>query len=147
MPSRARSGPASGGQDVIGSPGPGHEVEAGPDPSDEGVHLRAHLGVVGVDDQLFEHGHDALAGPVHPDADRTHHERRLARFQRHGGRQCRHRERKDVGIGQYLGRLPPAKPSIRRVIESGDERELDAMLVEGQSGFTDMIRGAMARKK
>ena len=37
-----------------------------------------------------------------------------------------------------------AFPAFRKVVGVG--RELDAMLVEGQSGFTDMIRGAMARK-
>jgi serine/threonine protein kinase len=38
-----------------------------------------------------------------------------------------------------------AFPAFKRVVGVG--RELDAMLVEGQSGFTDMIRGAMARKR
>jgi len=37
-----------------------------------------------------------------------------------------------------------AFPARRKVIGVG--RELDAMLAEGQSGFTDMIRGAMARR-
>jgi serine/threonine protein kinase len=37
-----------------------------------------------------------------------------------------------------------AFPAFKKVIGVG--RELDAMLAEGQSGFTDMIRGAMARK-
>ena len=37
-----------------------------------------------------------------------------------------------------------AFPAFRKVVGVG--RELDGMLVEGQSGFTDMIRGAMARK-
>jgi serine/threonine protein kinase len=38
-----------------------------------------------------------------------------------------------------------AFPAFRKVVGVG--RELDAMLVEGQSGFTDMMRGAMARKR
>jgi serine/threonine protein kinase len=38
-----------------------------------------------------------------------------------------------------------AFPAFKKVIGVG--RELDGMLVEGQSGFTDMIRGAMARKR
>ncbi|MBA2540546.1 MAG: serine/threonine protein kinase [Deltaproteobacteria bacterium] len=38
-----------------------------------------------------------------------------------------------------------AFPAFRKVVGVG--RELDAMLVEGQSGFSDMIRGAMARKR
>ncbi len=38
-----------------------------------------------------------------------------------------------------------AFPAFKRVVGVG--RELDAMLVEGQSGFTDMMRGAMARKR
>ncbi len=38
-----------------------------------------------------------------------------------------------------------AFPAFKRVVGVG--RELDSMLVEGQSGFTDMIRGAMARKR
>jgi hypothetical protein len=38
-----------------------------------------------------------------------------------------------------------AFPAFKKVVGVG--RELDAMLVEGQSGFTDMVRGAMARKK
>ncbi len=37
-----------------------------------------------------------------------------------------------------------AFPAFKKVVGVG--RELDLMLVEGQSGFTDMIRGAMARK-
>jgi len=37
-----------------------------------------------------------------------------------------------------------AFPARRKVV--GVSRELDAMLAEGQSGFTDMIRSAMARK-
>ena len=47
-------------------------------------------------------------------------------LQRNGDRhQRRHRVRQDVGIGQHLGRLPPAQPAIRRVIERCDERELE----------------------
>lgn len=38
-----------------------------------------------------------------------------------------------------------AFPAFKKIIGVG--RELDGMLVEGQSGFTDMIRGAMARKR
>jgi hypothetical protein len=38
-----------------------------------------------------------------------------------------------------------AFPAFKKVVGVG--RELDGMLVEGQSGFTDMIRGAMARKR
>ena len=38
-----------------------------------------------------------------------------------------------------------AFPMFKKVVGVG--RELDAMLVEGQTGFTDMIRGAMARKR
>ncbi|HEU0032260.1 MAG TPA: phosphotransferase, partial [Kofleriaceae bacterium] len=38
-----------------------------------------------------------------------------------------------------------AFPARRKVIGVG--RELDAMLAEGQSGFTDMMRGAMARRR
>jgi hypothetical protein len=37
-----------------------------------------------------------------------------------------------------------AMPARRRV--TGIGRELDAMLVEGQGGFVDMMRGAMARR-
>ena len=37
-----------------------------------------------------------------------------------------------------------AFPARRKVV--GVSRELDAMLAEGQSGFTDMMRSAMARK-
>jgi serine/threonine protein kinase len=37
-----------------------------------------------------------------------------------------------------------AFPARRRVVSVG--RELDTMLAEGQSGFTDMMRGAMARR-
>ena len=37
-----------------------------------------------------------------------------------------------------------AFPAFKKIVGVG--RELDSMLVEGQSGFTDMIRGAMARK-
>ncbi len=37
-----------------------------------------------------------------------------------------------------------AFPAFKKVVGVG--RELDAMLVEGQGGFTDMIRGAMAKK-
>ncbi len=45
-------------------------------------------------------------------------QRNRDRHQRgHGGRQ-------DVGIGQHLGGLPPAQPAIARVVERGDEREL-----------------------
>ena len=44
------------------------------------------------------------------------HEPRLQRDRdRH---QRRHRVRQDVGIGQHLGRLPPAEPAVRRVIEA-----------------------------
>src|SRR6185369_4951913 len=35
-------------------------------------------------------------------------------------------------------------PKRRRVLEVG--HELDAMLAEGQGGFTDMMKGAMARR-
>jgi serine/threonine protein kinase len=38
-----------------------------------------------------------------------------------------------------------AFPAFKKVVGVG--RELDAMLVEGQSGFSDMVRGAMARKR
>jgi len=38
-----------------------------------------------------------------------------------------------------------AFPARRKVVSVG--RELDAMLAEGQSGFTDMMRGAMARRR
>jgi serine/threonine protein kinase len=38
-----------------------------------------------------------------------------------------------------------AFPAFKKIVGVG--RELDGMLVEGQSGFTDMIRGAMARKR
>jgi hypothetical protein len=38
-----------------------------------------------------------------------------------------------------------AFPAFKKVIGVG--RELDSMLIEGQSGFTDMIRGAMARRR
>jgi serine/threonine protein kinase len=38
-----------------------------------------------------------------------------------------------------------AFPAFRKVVGVG--RELDAMLAEGQSGFTDMMRGAMARRE
>ncbi len=44
-----------------------------------------------------------------------------------------------VGIFAVL-----AFPARKKVVEV--RRDIDAMLVEGQSGFTDMIRGAMARK-
>ena len=37
-----------------------------------------------------------------------------------------------------------AFPARKRVVHVG--RELDSMLAEGQSGFTDMMRGAMARR-
>jgi len=37
-----------------------------------------------------------------------------------------------------------AFPAFRKVVGVG--RELDSMLAEGQTGFTDMIRGAMARR-
>ena len=36
-------------------------------------------------------------------------------------------------------------PARKRIVGVG--RELDSMLAEGQSGFTDMMRGAMARKR
>ncbi|MEO8700323.1 MAG: serine/threonine-protein kinase [Kofleriaceae bacterium] len=48
-----------------------------------------------------------------------------------------------LGITVYLLALI-AFPAFRKVIGVG--RELDAMLAEGQSGFSDMVRGAMARK-
>ncbi|HEY5946719.1 MAG TPA: hypothetical protein VIV40_14550, partial [Kofleriaceae bacterium] len=35
-------------------------------------------------------------------------------------------------------------PKRRRVLEVG--HELDSMLAEGQGGFTDMMKGAMARR-
>jgi hypothetical protein len=35
-------------------------------------------------------------------------------------------------------------PKRRRVLEVG--KEIDAMLAEGQGGFTDMMKGAMARR-
>jgi hypothetical protein len=35
-------------------------------------------------------------------------------------------------------------PKRKRVLEVG--HELDAMLAEGQGGFTDMMKGAMARR-
>ncbi len=38
-----------------------------------------------------------------------------------------------------------AFPARRKVVGVG--RELDSMLAEGQSGFTDMVRGAMARRR
>ena len=38
-----------------------------------------------------------------------------------------------------------AFPARKRVLGVG--RELDAMLAEGQGGFTDMMKGAMARKR
>ncbi|MEJ7601238.1 MAG: serine/threonine-protein kinase [Kofleriaceae bacterium] len=44
-----------------------------------------------------------------------------------------------VGIAALL-----AFPAFKKVVGVG--RELDSMLAEGQSGFTDMMRGAMARK-
>ena len=37
-----------------------------------------------------------------------------------------------------------AFPARRKIVGVG--RELDAMLAEGQGGFTDMMRGAMARR-
>ena len=37
-----------------------------------------------------------------------------------------------------------ALPRRKRVLEVG--HELDAMLAEGQGGFTDMMKGAMARR-
>ena len=51
------------------------------------------------------------------------HESRLQRNR--DGHQRRHGVREDVGIGQHFGRLPPAEPAVRRVIEAGDERQLE----------------------
>jgi len=39
----------------------------------------------------------------------------------------------------------PAKPVRARVVGVG--KELDAMLTEGQGGFADLMRGAMARRR
>jgi hypothetical protein len=44
-----------------------------------------------------------------------------------------------VGIAAVFG-----FPARKRVTHVG--RELDSMLAEGQSGFTDMMKGAMARR-
>jgi serine/threonine protein kinase len=49
-----------------------------------------------------------------------------------------------LGITMYIMAVI-AFPAFRKIIGVG--RELDSMLSEGQSGFTDMIRGAMARRR
>ena len=95
------------------------------------------VGVRGAEDDRLQHERDGDPEPAPAEmrADqRAQRERHGAKqallhepgLQRHGDRhQRRHGGRQDVGIGQHLGGLPPAEPSVRRVVERGDQRELE----------------------
>ena len=48
-----------------------------------------------------------------------------------------------IGVLAFL--VFPAKAVRKRVVGVG--HELDTMLTEGQGGFTDLMRGAMARRR
>lgn len=50
-----------------------------------------------------------------------------------------------ITVGVFALLALPAKPVRQRV--TGVGKEIDAMLSEGQGGFTDLMRGAMARRR